>query len=181
MYDVHDWAEVRRLYHREHLSKAAIARRLGMSRPTVIRLLELGEPPRYERRSTGSKLDPHKDAITAMLDEDATVAATVILEHLRRDGYAGGITIVKDHVARVRPAFLAARSYRRTTLSPGRARPRRLMGAGEELAGGDYETVGGFRPRSPCRSLAGTPRKTGSSTWRAASRGCRRRVGPQRE
>lgn len=41
MYDVHDWAEVRRLHDRERLSKAAIARRLGMSRTTVIRLLEL--------------------------------------------------------------------------------------------------------------------------------------------
>ena len=41
MFGVHDWAEVRRLYHREQLSKSAIARRLGMSRPTVMRLLEL--------------------------------------------------------------------------------------------------------------------------------------------
>ena len=41
MYDVHDWAEVHRLYHREHPTKAAIARRLHMSRTMVIRLLEL--------------------------------------------------------------------------------------------------------------------------------------------
>jgi DNA-binding transcriptional regulator LsrR (DeoR family) len=40
VYDVHDWAEVHRLSEREHLNKATIARRLGMSRPTVIRLLE---------------------------------------------------------------------------------------------------------------------------------------------
>jgi DNA-binding transcriptional regulator LsrR (DeoR family) len=42
---VHDWAEVHRLYEREGLSKSAIAKRLGMSRPTVIRLLGLDEPP----------------------------------------------------------------------------------------------------------------------------------------
>ncbi len=47
MYDVHHSAEVRQLYYREHLSKTTIARRLGMSRPTVIRLLELTDPPRY--------------------------------------------------------------------------------------------------------------------------------------
>ena len=63
---MHDWAEVHRLHEREHLSKSAIARRPGMSRPTVIRLLELPEPPRYRRESPGSKLDPHKDAIAAM-------------------------------------------------------------------------------------------------------------------
>lgn len=92
-------AEARRLYHREHLSKSAIARRLGMSRPTVPRLLELQELPRYVRRPSGSKLDPHKDAIGEMLDQDAEVPATVILDHLRKDGYAGGITILKQHVA----------------------------------------------------------------------------------
>lgn len=119
MYDVHDWAEVRRLYYREHLNKAAIARRLGMSRPTVIRLLGLPDPPRYERRPAGSKLDPHTDAIAAMLDADAGVPATVILNHLRTDGYAGGITILKEHMASLRPAFLAARSFQRTTYLPG--------------------------------------------------------------
>lgn len=119
MFSVHDWAEARRLYHREHLSKSAIARRLGMSRPTVMRLLELREPPRYVRRPPGSKLDPHKDAIADMLDQDPQVPATVILERLRKDGYAGSITILKEHIASIRPAFLAARSYQRTSYLPG--------------------------------------------------------------
>ena len=114
-----DWAEVRRLHHREGLSKAAIARRLEMSRNTVDRLLRLGEPPRYERRRAGSQLDQYAAAIAAMLDEDATVRATVIRERLRRLGYRGGITILKDHLARVRPAFLTARAYQRTTYQPG--------------------------------------------------------------
>lgn len=119
MYEVHDWAEVRRLYHREQLSKSAIAKRLGMSRPTVIRLLELPHPPRYVRRPVDSKVDPYKGVIAAMLDQDAEVPATVILERLRQHGYAGGITILKQHLARVRPALLAARSYQRTTYLPG--------------------------------------------------------------
>lgn len=46
VYTVHDWAEVRRLHEREHLSKKHIAERLDMSRTTVHRLLELAEPPR---------------------------------------------------------------------------------------------------------------------------------------
>jgi transposase len=126
VYQVHDWAEVHRLFEREGLSKSAIAKRLGMSRPTVIRLLALDEPPRYQRESPASKLDVYKDAIAAMLDADPEVPATVILEHLRRDGYGGGITILKEHVAGVRPAFLAARSYQRTSYLPG------------ELAHGDW-------------------------------------------
>lgn len=70
MYGVQDWAEVHRSYHREGVSQAAIASRLGMSRNTVARLLSLREPPRYERRPSGSKLDPFKDAVVAMLRED---------------------------------------------------------------------------------------------------------------
>jgi transposase len=119
VYDVHDWAEVHRLYHREHLAKAAIAKRLQMSRTTVIRLLELRDPPRYVREAPGSKLDPFKDSIAAMLDSDAEAPATVVLDHLRAEGYSGGITILKDHIATVRPTFLAARSYQRTTYLPG--------------------------------------------------------------
>ena len=82
MYSVHDWAEVHRLYEREGRSKTAIARKLGMSRNTVDRLLRLAEPPRYERRPQGSLLDPFKPDITEMLEDDAEAPATVILERL---------------------------------------------------------------------------------------------------
>jgi len=54
---VEDWAEVHRLFHRERLAKAAIARRLGMSRNTVDQLLALAEPSRYVRARAGSLLD----------------------------------------------------------------------------------------------------------------------------
>ena len=60
MYEVHDWAEVHRLFHREEWAKTRIAEKLGMSRNTVSRLLELSVPPRYERTAQGSKLDSHK-------------------------------------------------------------------------------------------------------------------------
>lgn len=101
-----DWAEVHRLFHREGMAKAAIARRLGMSRNTVDRLLALREPPRYVR-------------VAVMLAEDPTVRATVIRERLRPAGYTGGITILKDHLATVRPGSLAARTYQRTVYAPG--------------------------------------------------------------
>jgi transposase len=119
VHQVEDWAEIHRLFNREGMAKAAIARRLDMSRNTVDRLLALREPPRYVRTPTGSQLDPFADRIAAMLAEDPTVRATVVREHLRRDGYTGGITILKDHLARVRPAFLAARAFQRTTYAPG--------------------------------------------------------------
>lgn len=119
MFKVQEWAEVHRLHGVEQMSKAAIAARLGMSRNTVARLLSLREPPRYERGSTGSMLDPFNDEIAAMLGEDAKAPATVMLQHLRRSGYAGGITILKEHLAQVRPSFRASRTFQRTSYLPG--------------------------------------------------------------
>ena len=119
MYAVHDWAEVRRLHQVEGMSKAAIAARFGMSRNTVSRLLSLTEPPKYERAPAGSQVDRFADQIAAMLAEDPRVPATVITERLRRFGYAGSVTIVKDHVRAVRPSFTAAQSFQRTSYLPG--------------------------------------------------------------
>jgi transposase len=118
VYDVQDWAEVRRL-KREGWTNSAIAEKFGMSRNTVAELIARDGPPRYERAPAGSMLDDHADAIAAMLDEDPKAPATVILERLRLLGYHGGITILKERLAELRPGFLAARSYQRTTYLPG--------------------------------------------------------------
>lgn len=119
MYSVHDWAEVRRLHDVEGMSKSAIAEKLSMSRNTVARLVALPEPPKYERTPAGSQLDPFREQIAAMLAQDPKVASTVITERLRRFGFAGSVTIVKDYVRQVRPQFLAAQSFQRTSYLPG--------------------------------------------------------------
>jgi transposase len=123
VYEVQGWADVHRLFHREGWAKSRIAHKLGMSRNTVTRLLELDEPPRYVRGSAGSKLDPHRGSIARMLDEDDSVPATVVLEHLRRQGFEGGITILRDYLAEIRPLFRQAKSYQRTGYLPGEAGP----------------------------------------------------------
>jgi transposase len=101
------------------LSKAAVAAKLSMSRTTVHRLLALSEPPRYVRAGGGSQAEAFAEAIAAMLDEDAKVPATVIAARLRPLGFAGSLTILKDHLRRVRPTFAAARAYQRTSYRPG--------------------------------------------------------------
>jgi transposase len=119
VYRVQDWAEVKRLRDREGLSKKAIAERLGMSRTTVDRLLSLPEPPSYERRPASSLLDPYRDTILSLLRQDARAASTVIRERLQAEGYRGGKTILKDYLKEVRPRFLAAETYQRTSYLPG--------------------------------------------------------------
>jgi len=119
VYRVQDWAEVKRLRDREGLSKKAIAERLGMSRTTVDRLLSLPEPPSYERSPASSLLDPYRDTILSLLRQDARAASTVIRERLQAEGYCGGKTILKDYLKEVRPQFLAAETYQRTSYLPG--------------------------------------------------------------
>jgi transposase len=119
MYDVHDWAEVHLLHHVEGLSRAAVAARLSMSRTTVHRLLGLAEPPVYRRERAGSQVDGFVEAIAARLAEDPRVPATVIAQRLRPQGFAGSVTILKDHMRGVGPAFAAARAWQRTTYLPG--------------------------------------------------------------
>jgi hypothetical protein len=121
-------------------------RRLGMSRTTVIRLLALAGPPRYERQGAGTLLDPHRDEIAAMLGADPTVPATVIREHLVLAGYTGGITILKDHLAQVRPAFTAARAFQRTSYLPGEIVQLDWWHTGVIGAGRQGRDVPGVRP-----------------------------------
>lgn len=118
MYGVQDWAEVHRL-NRQGVSNVEIAHRLGMGRNTVTRLLAKRDPPAYVRKKMPSLLDDHVGEIRAMLAEDPRVPATVMLERLRRSGYRGGISILRDHVRRVRPEFAAAASFQRTSYVPG--------------------------------------------------------------
>jgi transposase len=119
VFRVQEWAEVHRLFHRQKRSKAEIATQLGMSRTTVYRLLSLKEPPRYERDRRQSLLDPHKAKIAELLATDAEAPATVIIDHLRRQGYGGGITILKDYLQKIRCEFLLAQGRQRTTYAPG--------------------------------------------------------------
>lgn len=118
VYQVQEWAEVREL-SRRGMSKQAIAKRLGMSRNTVARLAACEQPPHYERAAGGSQLDAFREDVLAMLREDPRTPATVIRQRLQPLGYGGGITILKEYLAEVRPLFKPGRDYGRTTYTAG--------------------------------------------------------------
>jgi predicted DNA-binding protein (UPF0251 family) len=60
---VEDWAEIRRLHRTEGLSARAVARRLGISRSTVLRALASDRPPVYRRAPKGSAVDAVEPAV----------------------------------------------------------------------------------------------------------------------
>jgi transposase len=98
-----------RILHAQGLGVREIARRTGHSRNTVERYLRSPEVPRYTPRPpVPGKLAGHEawiaGRIRAALPE--RLSAVVVLRELRARGYEGGITILREHLARMRPAAL---------------------------------------------------------------------------
>lgn len=94
----------------EGLSKTAIAQRLGVSRRVIYHWLATGQltrdvdapvPRRAARRVT--QLDPFAAIIATRLETYPELSAVRLFDEVRAAGYPGGITQVRDYVARVRP------------------------------------------------------------------------------
>jgi transposase len=101
-----------RHYLERGLSKAAVARELGVARRTVYHWIASGQldhelndlPVRYTARPpVARKIDPFRGIIDARLAEFPRLTATRLLAEIRAAGYAGGYTQVKAYVQRVRP------------------------------------------------------------------------------
>ena len=104
-----------RHYLERGLSKAEIARELGVSRRTVYHWIEGGQLERdldnaavqyTPRPVVPCKVDPFRPIIDTRLAEFPKLTATRLFEEIRAAGYAGGYTQVKEYVRQVRPAPL---------------------------------------------------------------------------
>nr|WP_308299590.1 IS21 family transposase [Streptomyces sp. CJ_13] len=116
MIRVEDWAEIRRLHRAEGLSARAVARQLGISRGTVLRALASDRPPQYQRPLKGSAVDPVEPAIRELLRQTPTMPVTVIAERI---GWERGLTILRERVRELRPAYLPVDPVSRTVYQPG--------------------------------------------------------------
>lgn len=97
-------AEVMRLHYLDGLSIRAIAKRLSLSRKTVRKHLGGVEvAPVIQKASRPSLLDSYHQMVQTWLTEAPELKAPQILERLRKQGYTGGLTIVRDLVRRLRP------------------------------------------------------------------------------
>ena len=97
-----------RILHGHGLSAREIARRTGHSRNTVERYLRDPDAARYTPRpAVAGKLSDHEgwlaERVRSALPE--RLSAVVLLRELRDRGYAGGATILREHLARLRPAL----------------------------------------------------------------------------
>ncbi len=101
----------------EGVPLAEVARRLGRSRQTLYNWLKQGER-KPVKRGRASKLDPHRAYIESRL-ERFDLPATVLFREIRAQGYTGGITILKEHVAAVKVRHVR-RLVERFETEPGR-------------------------------------------------------------
>jgi transposase len=113
---VEDWAEIRRLRRAEQMPIKAIARVMGCSKNTVRRALAAVGPPRYERAPQGSIVDAVEPRIRELLAAWPTMPATVIAERI---GWTRGLTVLKDRVRELRPAYLPPDPASRTAYAAG--------------------------------------------------------------
>jgi transposase len=113
---VEDWAEVRRLHRAEKMPVKAIARAMGISRNTVRAALASDAPPKYQRAPAGSAVDAFEPRIRELLAAYPTMPATVIAERI---GWERGLTVLKDRVRELRPAYLPPDPASRTAYDPG--------------------------------------------------------------
>ncbi len=105
--------------HRQGLSVRSIARKLGRHRNTVTRYLERGELPAYTKgQRQGSILDPYKQLIEDLLDEEA-YQATWLFDRIRPLGYPGGYDPVRHYVQGMK-AEKRRLAYIRFETAPGR-------------------------------------------------------------
>ena len=105
------YARVRHAVQIEGISARAAADRFGINPRTVAKMLKFSVPPGYVRKKPAArpKLDPFIGIIDAILLADRERpkkqrhTSKRIFERLRDEhGFTGGITIVKDYVAKWR-------------------------------------------------------------------------------
>ena len=116
-----------RHYLERGLSKAEIARQLGVSRRTVYHWIGGGQLDRdldnaavqyTPRPAVACKIDAFRPIIDSRLAEFPKLTATRLFDEIRAAGYVGGYTQVKEYVRQVRPAPLPDPIVRFETL-PG--------------------------------------------------------------
>ena len=88
-------------------SHRRIAKTLGVDRKTVAKIIaeheedRTGAPPK-ERKPRKSLLDPFQDNVVQLLERYPEITAVRMAEELRRLGFKGAYSIVRDHLRKLR-------------------------------------------------------------------------------
>lgn len=103
-----------RHYLEQGLSKAEIARLLGISRETIYSMIRKGDLDRDPlevqygpRPPVATKLDPYKSILSERVKEFPELTSVRLLREIRAAGYTGGITQLREYLRTIRPPSAA--------------------------------------------------------------------------
>lgn len=92
------WAEIRRLFLVEKLTKSEIGRRLQIDRKTVRRALTNENFPVRQTVPRPSKLDPYKPYLLERITQYPTLSAALLQNEIVRLGYTGSVRILQEYL-----------------------------------------------------------------------------------
>ena len=113
------WAKIWRLHQRDHLSGAAIARRLRCSHRTVAKALCCEQPPTQSPKPRRNILDPYRPQIDSLIARDPDLYVHEVIEEISKgqEGYRGSVYPVRRYLQGIRQAHRKrARSELKTWL-----------------------------------------------------------------
>lgn len=116
-------AEILALYFGAKIGTRAIAKRLGINRKAVRRVVDnrkVSLKPEMAPGPRPSILDPYKPLIAEMLKRDPYLKSSRILQQVRKEGYLGGSTILETYVRKIREVpFRSREAFLRLDFPPG--------------------------------------------------------------
>jgi transposase len=116
MIDYETFCRIKDLHERQHLTLTQTARALGLDPKTVAKWANIAQYRPRQSAPRASRLDPYKGLVVRWLDAHP-YSAQQIFQRLREDGFAGGYTLVKDYVRKVRPVRREA--FLKLSFAPG--------------------------------------------------------------
>jgi transposase len=113
-------SEILALYFGKKWTFRKIARECGVNRKTVAAVVKRRRvetsPAAGLRKSI---LDPFQAGIEEMLRKDSTLPATVVLQKIRREGYLGGVSVLRALVAALRVDPTPKEAFLTLSFEPG--------------------------------------------------------------
>lgn len=140
--DVEVWAEIRRLYFIEHLSMRRIAKVMHLDRKTVARAIRMEVYHGRKNVRRCSKLDPYEKDISELLEKYNLLSAERIYEEIKKKGYSGKISILRDYLSRIRDSKKEA--YLRIETLPGEQAQVDWLDSGSIKIGEHYRKLSCF-------------------------------------
>ncbi len=130
MIDYETYCKIKDCHERQRLTIVQTARALGLHAQTVAKWMKCAQYRQRQSAPRTSRLDPFKAQVVRLL-ETHPYSAQQVFQRLREAGFDGGLTIVKDYVAKVRPPRREA--FLKLSFAPGEC---------AQIDWGEYGSIG---------------------------------------